>query len=463
MSGTAISDPRGCSTAQQTQTAVTAANKIKIFVSGLRVGEGEQEVKKLFSDYGEVAEVVVDGNCATVTFQEEMAKHVEELTEILLGGRKLRVARVLEELKVDDYDAPLYQAGGLAAPVPHDSTQAPFIYQDMGLSSSYPSYQPAYPVWYPVKQYPTPSPYYDPAITDCGPIQSQICTPVGPPVSITNLSVPLPIPNTNEMSSTAKSAFLFDTGTTKMVQTSTDPPTRPNMGCCHVCSAPSVQGVAPLTRHQQLSMPVQYHSQSYGHQLQPLTPITPSVHTGYMIPPTPTNLPPMTPTYFLPPSPAPYMMYRPHGPHHFPGGVAAASSHPSTSKLPPPSYTKIKPSDLGSAQEEIQTDQKQNIPVAYFTSPFKRFTKFRGTPTPAQFPLRPAPSSQSYRGRGSWGRRGGDGGDNSSWYQQGARWGQKKGGEMNEDLVENGVGEGPDLLKDCNVDMDNAMEKCSLE
>merc|ERR1719186_2196847 len=56
---------------------------------------------------------------------------------------------------------------------------------------------------------------------------------------------------------------------------------------------------------------------------------------------------------------------------------------------------------------------------------------------------------------------GADGGDNSSWYQQGARWGQKKGGDMDKDLVKKGVGEGPDLLKDCNVD--NAMEKCSLE
>merc|ERR1719508_481906 len=97
-------------------------------------------------------------------------------------------------------------------------------------------------------------------------------------------------------------------GTSKMAQTPTEPPNRPNLGCCHVCSAPSVQGVAPLS--QQLSMPVQYHSQAYGHQLQPLTPITPSLHTGYMIPPTPTptSLPPMTPTYFLPPSPAPYMI-----------------------------------------------------------------------------------------------------------------------------------------------------------
>jgi len=444
----------------QSQAAVPVANKIKIFVSGMRVGEGEQDLKKLFSEYGEVAEVVVDGTCATVTFQGEMVKHVEELNEILLGGRKLRVARVLEEqLDAPDYDAPFYQAGVLAAPMPYNPTQAPFPYQDMALSSSYPSYQPAYPVWYPVTQYPPPSPYYDPAIADCGPLQPQLC-PAGPPASITHFSVPPPIPSTSEMSSKAKSAFSFDSGTTKMVQTPTDPPTRPNLGCCHVCSAPSVQGVAPLP--QQLSVPVQYHNQSFGHQLQPLTPITPSLHTGYMIPhtPTPTNLPPMTPTYFLPPSPAPYIMYHPHG--QFQGGDAVPSSHPNTRPLQP-SYTKIKPSDLGSAQEENQTDQKQNVsvPVAYFTSPFKRFTKFRGTPTPARFPLRPAPSPQSYRGRGSWVRRGADGGDNSSWYQQGARWGQKKGGDMDKDLVKKGVGEGPDLLKDCNVD--DSMEKCSLE
>jgi len=111
----------------QSQAAVPVANKIKIFVSGLRVGEGEQDLKKLFSECGEVAEVVVDGTCATVTFQGQMVKHVEELNEILLGGRKLRVARVLEEqLDAPDYDAPFYQAGGLAAPMPYNPTQAPF-------------------------------------------------------------------------------------------------------------------------------------------------------------------------------------------------------------------------------------------------------------------------------------------------------------------------------------------------
>jgi len=460
MSRTAASDSLSCGTTQQTQASVTVTNKIKIFVSGLRVGDGEQELKKLFSDYGDVDEVVVDGTCATVTFQDvKMAKQMEDLHEILFGSRMLRVARVLEEqLTAPDYDAPFYQAGGLAAPMPYNPIQAPLPYQDMGLSSSYPSYQPAYPVWYPVTQYPPPSTYYDPAIADCGPLQPQLC----PPATIAHFSVPPPITNT-EVVSTAKSAFSFDMGTTKLAQPSNDPPTRPNLGCCHVCSAPSVQGVAPLTQHQQMSVPVQYHSQSYGHQLQPLTPITPSLHTGYMIPPTPTptNLPPMTPTYFLPPSPAPYMMYHPHG--HFQGGDNVSSSHPNvlhTSKPPPSSYTKIKPSELGSGPEEIPSDQKHNIPVAYFTSPFKRFTKFRGTPTPARFPLRSAPS-QSYRGRGSWGLRGAEGGDNSSWYQQGARWGQKKGGELDKDQVKKGVGEGPDLLKDCNVD--NAMEKCSLE
>eukprot|EP00092_Neocalanus_flemingeri_P000333 GFUD01000355.1.p2 GENE.GFUD01000355.1~~GFUD01000355.1.p2 ORF type:complete len:173 (+),score=34.40 GFUD01000355.1:2-520(+) len=146
-----------------------------------------------------------------------------------------------------------------------------------------------------------------------------------------------------------------------------------------------------------------------------------------MIPPTPTptNLPPMTPTYYLPPTPTPpYMMYNPQGQAF----LVADQTAPCTAVAPRPPYTKVKPLDLTSTLEE--TNHRQSVSMAYFTSPFKRFTKFRGTPTRAQFPLRPTPSAQSFRGGG--GRRGGDGVESKSWYQQGARWGQWSGGEVDQ-------------------------------
>eukprot|EP00092_Neocalanus_flemingeri_P015287 GFUD01016525.1.p1 GENE.GFUD01016525.1~~GFUD01016525.1.p1 ORF type:complete len:349 (-),score=107.55 GFUD01016525.1:103-1149(-) len=337
--------PVTCSSAQsqtvQAATKVSVANKI--FVSGLMVGEEvEEQLMKLFSGYGEVTEVVVDGSCATVTFQEEeVARQVEMLQTVPLGGRKITIARVLEE-KVE---APIYEA----EQVPYNTGPTPYPYQDIH-SSSYPSYQPAYqyPVWYPVAQ--APYPYYDQAITDCGPVQPQQCLPALPAAS-NHFSVPPPTPINGEPGIITKSVFSFDTLalSTQLDQQKTRypsaPPTRPNMDCCHVCSAPSVQGVAPLGPPPHLLPgPVHYPSQSYGHQLQPLTPITPSLHSGYMIPPTPTptNLPPMTPTYYLPPTPTPsYMMYNPHG-HPLLVADTVPPTAPSTAVPPPTPYTKVK-------------------------------------------------------------------------------------------------------------------------
>ena len=211
-----------------------------------------------------------------------------------------------------------------------------------------------------------------------------------------------------------KSVFSFDTTATQLDQQKHLSTPRPSTGCCQVCSTPAVQGVAPLAVHQ-----LPGHPPYYGHQLQPLTPMTPSLNTGYLLPPTPTpmNLPPMTPTYYLPPSPAPtYMMYQAAHPRG-----ADATSLPYTSLPPPQAYTNLKPTDNSTNQEDVNT-HRQN--VTYFTSPFKRFTKFRGTPTPARFPLRAAPVPQGYRGRGGEGNR-----DSNSWYQQGDRWGHRSGGE----------------------------------
>ena len=208
----------------------------------------------------------------------------------------------------------------------------------------------------------------------------------------------------------------------------------------HVCSSPSpaVQGVAPLAAaHPQYPghLTQSYYGHGPGHQLQPLTPITPSLPSGYLLPPTPTpvNLPPMTPTYYLPPSPAPASLYySPYNPMGHVGGMP-----PYTTMMPQPyNYTNLKSSDNGLTQEDTQTFQQN---VAYFTSPFKRFSKFRGTPTPAGFPLKSSSVPQGLKGRGD--------GDGSSWYQQGDRWGQRSGGEGEQGKKD--TVEAPDILKNC--------------
>jgi len=375
----------------------------------------------------------------------------------MLGSGKLHIARVLEEnLDTPEDEAPFYQAG--AMPIPASYQQQQYT----GLSSSFPAYLPAYP--YPVwnqqpppslyydqqpppspcydqqpppspyyDQQPPPSPYYDPAISDCGPVQPHTT------YQSTNLyPVPPPPSNTNMKSSADRNIFSFDTMATQQIQQKySHHPTRPNTGCCHVCSTPAVQGVAPLTGHH-------HHPSYYGHQLQPLTPMTPSLNTGYLLPstPTPMNLPPMTPTYYMPhdsnllhapkSSPAPpYMMYQ---------RAVDVGGLPYTSLPPSQPYTSLKPSDHGTTQED-GSNHRQN--VAYFTSPFKRFSKFRGTPTPAHFPLRtpPVPQPQVNRGRGGQG-------DGSNWYQQGDRWGQRSGGEVDQEKEE---GHAPDLVRDCKV------------
>ena len=149
MSEAPPASPPRCSTPAQPATpTATATVTNKIFVSGLGEGDNEEEIRQLFSCYGEVLEVMVDGSCATVTFQEEsVVQEMEQMREIMFRCRKLNIARVLEEhMDSTNDDASFYQ-GVMPAP-------APYQYGDTMLSSSYPSYQPAYPypVWYPQSQ-----------------------------------------------------------------------------------------------------------------------------------------------------------------------------------------------------------------------------------------------------------------------------------------------------------------------
>jgi len=423
----------------------------KIFVSGLETKDTKTDIRELFSSYGDVLEVVLDGAYATVTFSEE--KSVQEMVlmgEVMLNSTKLSIARVLEEHKeAPDNDAPFYQAGVMPAPAPAPFQQYQYQPQptEPVLSSSY----PAYPAWYQPVHLPPPSQHYDQAIHVCGPAQQQ--QHGGQAVASTVTSLP-PSSIASKTSANKKSVFSFNMHATQVQQQQLYQPSqfshvRSNTGCCHVCSlpAPAVQGVAPLPAYPQYPGDQPYYSHGHvtGHQLQPLTPITPSVHTGYLLPPTPTptNLPPMTPTYYLPPSPAPsHMFYSSYNPlyartSNHAGmpytGIQQSNTYPGMPQ--PQTYTTLKQSDNSTSTQEEDKSSRQN--VAYFTSPFKRFSKFRGTPTPAGFPLRASNTAPH-------GSRGG-GGSSSGWYQQGERWGQRSGGEGDQGKE----GEAPDIVKDC--------------
>jgi hypothetical protein len=90
-------------------------------------------------------------------------------------------------------------------------------------------------------------------------------------------------------------------------------------------------------------------------------------------------------------------------------------------------------------QNSFRNDKKQlsssrlsmdNNTSSYFTSPFKRFTRFSGTPSPTRYPMR----SPSYRHNASASRPSNprkfnyanDAENKSSWYKAGARFGQQK-------------------------------------
>ena len=153
---------------QQVKPPSAVSNKI--FVSKLEADHTEEEIRILFSSFGEVEQVVVDGYSAIVAFKDEsVVNELEGMGEITLNSTKLFMARVLEEHpKTGDDDSPttpFYLPGAPVAPPPY---QPPI----QGMSATYPSYQPPYPypVWYQssssmaLPNYETPVPSYDPAM-----------------------------------------------------------------------------------------------------------------------------------------------------------------------------------------------------------------------------------------------------------------------------------------------------------
>jgi len=186
----------------------------------------------------------------------------------------------------------------------------------------------------------------------------------------------------------------------KISQIQSYSPSSARSGSCHVCSG-NVSIRFPQSTHQSTSQG--------GHQLQPLTPVTPSIPpSGFILPPTPApvNLPPMTPTFYLPPSPS----------FSTPGAniVAADGSFYDVKALN--NFTNLKlPKSTNTEVSAIR--DKQDCPSTnYFTSPFKTFSKFRGQPVQPRFPFKSTQGSHFLDV---------DGEDISSWYQQGDRWGHR--------------------------------------
>jgi RNA recognition motif-containing protein len=378
------------------------------WVGGLVPGVGEQELRDAFSSCGEVVSVQVvqegqTGDCyGLVTFQTTEGLQNAEQGEVVVGGVRLSVARVWTSQwsgLPEQHITPMFANNMLAYNV--QSQPPPLYLQQPGVTPiSYFPYQPA----------------------------------AAPETDFASLNSPTP---------------------------GQSPTTSPAEGACHVCS--NQQPTFPLTTSQYPPPQTPLYYGPASHQLQPLTPImTPAPSPTFMMS---SSLPTFFPhtTYPMPPTPGPlpYQAYPPpHAPSYcippggFPSdGASAQVFQPPVPQpqfqVPPPSQRSKRlafPDSVGEGARE-----PANANVSYFTSPFKRFSKFNGTPSPtrARIPLQRPP--QQGKG-GSRGTKKESKGDNSSWYKAGARWGQKDG-VVEEEVLNKGLE--PDLVKD--------LESCSIQ
>ena len=231
------------------------------------------------------------------------------------------------------------------------------------------------------------SPHYDAAILD-----------VGQPSPLYSLSVPPPpilgYPQT--------SAFSFDCPPASAAP-------RPDKGSCHVCAA-------------QLPPPAP-----------PLTPMTPSYPApGFMVaPPQPGYWSSLTPPFYPPPGPAPSSTLL-----TLSGTSLNSGSGDSASCVMPigseTGYGNQAPAPVaagkGGKEEKRRGPAPAKVNYQLFTSPYKKFSKFQGVPTPARFPLPSANSASCLQGGGG-GREAKileEEEDKSSWYQAGDRWGHRR-------------------------------------
>ena len=324
---------------------------IKLFVRGYNETLSVDDMWQIFTTYGEIASIIVDGHGATVTFKEDctfpVAANLE--MELTFGDKKMIV------MKLGEAAAEYGDTSG--------HVQCQYDY--------YQEYPPQY------YQYPPLSPTYDTAILDVGQCHSAVAAaPV--PHMMNQFSVPPPPINMNQAS-----AFTFDS-----------PPvgdgdkTGQVTGGCHVCS---------------------------GNSLQPLTPVTPTYQSVSSVPApvpaVPTQFLSPPPTFYLPPSPASSTLLSLSGTSLLSTDSSSTYMMPIGSVAPPaPAEVPINP--VNKKLTNTITDQK----FKYFTSPYKKFSKFQGVPTPAKFPLNSVSASNVATGGYE---------DKSSWYKPGDSWGHR--------------------------------------
>lgn len=192
-------------------------------------------------------------------------------------------------------------------------------------------------------QHPPPlSPHYDAAILDVGQPNGSFYPQLHP------FSVPPPPIVKNQTN-----VFSFEAPVTEAAKTENQTSKTISSGGCHVCSN--------------------------SNKLQPLTPQTPS----YQPPPT-FSVPPPLPQYWssMTPPPPPSFQLPPVQTQASStlltlSGSTILSTDSSTCMLP-----------IGSeGQAGKQEEKSAKVAYQYFTSPYKKFSKFQGVPTPAKFPL----------------------------------------------------------------------------
>ena len=220
---------------------------------------------------------------------------------------------------------------------------------------------------------------------------------MGQPSPLYSLSVPPP-----PILGYQTSAFSFD-----CPPASTAP--RPDKGSCHVCAA-------------QLPPPAP-----------PLTPVTPSYPApGFMVaPPQPGYWSSLTPPFYPPPGPAPSstLLTLSGTSLNSGSGDSAGCVMPIGSET---GYGNQAPAPVaagkGGKEEKRRGPAPAKVNYQLFTSPYKKFSKFQGVPTPARFPLPSANSASCLQGGGG-GREAKileEEEDKSSWYQAGDRWGHRR-------------------------------------
>jgi len=124
-------------------------------------------------------------------------------------------------------------------------------------------------------------------------------------------------------------------------------------------------------------------------------------------------LTPITPTYPYPPP----SIYLPHHPLQSASSTTLMSLS-GTSLVSNDSTSYVVPIGTDRGQPEETKQAPAMTGYQYFTSPYKRFSKFQGVPTPAKFPLviNNGQVSQEHE----------ETGDKRRWYQAGDRWGHRR-------------------------------------